>query len=245
MNTILYRSLFAKRRKTFFLLIDPEKTRDAELERTVTIADRCGVDGILVGGSLLSLPIDQTILTIKKNTGIPVLLFPGSLMQLSSHADGILLMSLLSGRNPEYLIGNHVLASRFLQDSGLEIIPTGYILVDGSHLSAVEYISNTRPIPSEKSDIVVATALAGEQLGLRLIYLEAGSGARATVQENIVNQVKQHVAVPLVVGGGIRSAGNIRNLYRAGANGVVIGTAVEENSRSLSILARVKNEFMD
>jgi len=243
MDSEIYKSLFSGDRKVFSLLIDPEKHAGDVLKRTVDSASRASVDLILVGGSLISLPIDETIVAIKSITDIPVVLFPGNLLQLSSRADGILLLSLLSGRNPEYLIGNHVLASQYLKKSGLEIIPTGYILVDGHYLSSVEYISNTRPIPSEKADIVVATALAGEQLGLKLIYLEAGSGANDQVKKEIVMQVKDNISIPLIVGGGIRTPEDIRKLYRAGANGVVVGSAVEENYHILPSLAAVKNEF--
>jgi putative glycerol-1-phosphate prenyltransferase len=243
MHAGIYKSLFADNRKVFVLLIDPEKYTTDTLKSTAEQASRVGIDLILVGGSLTSLPIDETIVALKSITNIPIVLFPGNLLQLSSRADGILLLSLLSGRNPEYLIGNHVLASQFLKKSGLEIIPTGYILVDGQYLSSVEYISNTRPIPSEKTDIVVATALAGEQLGLKLIYLEAGSGAHEGVREETVVQVRDNISIPLLVGGGIRTPEAIRKLYAAGANGVVVGTAVEKDARVLYSLAAVKKEF--
>jgi phosphoglycerol geranylgeranyltransferase len=243
MHPQLYQSLFSDNRKVFALLIDPEKYTPGTLTSTAKQASRVGVDVILIGGSITSVPIDESIIVLKSITNIPVVLFPGNLLQLSSRADGILLLSLLSGRNPEYLIGNHVLASQFLKKSGLEIIPTGYILVDGRYLSSVEYISNTRPIPSEKTDIVVATALAGEQLGLKLIYLEAGSGANDGVQEDTVLQVKKNISIPLVVGGGIRTPETIRMLYRAGANGVVVGNAVEKDPDILSDMVAVKNEF--
>lgn len=243
MNSRIYKSLFSVNRKVFALLIDPERYSAKVLKKTVEAASEALVDVILVGGSMTSLPIDQTLLAIKSITKIPVVLFPGNLLQLSNKADGILLLSLLSGRNPEYLIGNHVLASQFLKKSGLEIIPTGYILVDGHYLSSVEYISNTRPIPSEKADIVVATALAGEQLGLKLIYLEAGSGANDRVKKEIVMQVKSTITIPLIVGGGIRTPDAVREMYKAGANGVVIGTAVEDDYKLLPALAAVRNEF--
>jgi phosphoglycerol geranylgeranyltransferase len=243
MHPEIYKSLFSDNRKVFALLIDPEKYTTDSLKSTAEQASRVGVDLILVGGSLTSLPIDETIVILKGLTDIPIVLFPGNLLQLSSRADGILLLSLLSGRNPEYLIGNHVLASQFLKKSGLEIIPTGYILVDGRYLSSVEYISNTRPIPSEKTDIVVATALAGEQLGLKLIYLEAGSGANDRVREETVTQVRKNISIPLLVGGGIRTPEDVRNLYRSGAKGVVVGTAVEKDRSILTELAAVKKEF--
>jgi phosphoglycerol geranylgeranyltransferase len=236
MSSHIYKSVFA-------LLIDPEKHPARVLKATMEAAYDAKVDVIMVGGSLTSCPIDETLIAIKRISPIPVLLFPGNLLQLSCKADGILLLSLLSGRNPEYLIGNHVLASQFLKKSGLEIIPTGYILIDGHYLSSVEYISNTRPIPSEKADIIVATALAGEQLGLKLIYLEAGSGANDRVREEIVAQVKENISIPLIVGGGIRTPEDIRKLYKAGATGVVVGTAVEDDNKTLAALAAVRDEF--
>lgn len=244
MNPNIYTSLFSGNRKVFALLIDPEMHSAVILRKTIEAASDAHVDIILVGGSLTSLPVEETLVFIKNITRIPVVLFPGNLLQLSSKADGILLLSLLSGRNPEYLIGNHVLSSQFLKKSGLEIIPTGYILVDGHRLSSVEYISNTRPIPSEKPDIIVATALAGEQLGLKMIYLEAGSGASDRIREEIVTRVKENISIPLIVGGGITTPEDIRRLYSAGANGVVVGTAIENNYKVLSSLAAVRDEFL-
>jgi phosphoglycerol geranylgeranyltransferase len=243
MNSHIYNSLFLENRKVFALLIDPEKLSSAILKKTVEVASDAQVDIIMVGGSLTSLPIDETLVAIKSITQIPVVLFPGNLLQMSSKADGILLLSLISGRNPEYLIGNHVLASQFLKKSGLEIIPTGYILIDGHYLSSVEYISNTRPIPSDKADLILATALAGEQLGLKLIYLEAGSGANNRVRKEIVTRVKESITIPLIVGGGLRTPEDIRELYKAGAAGVVVGTAVEDDYKILPALAGVRIEF--
>jgi len=243
MSSSIYNNLFQGNRKIFALLIDPENQNEERLIRLLEIASKSKVDLILVGGSLTSRPIDEVIITVKLYASCPVVLFPGNLLQLSGKADGILLLSLLSGRNPEYLIGNHVLASRFLKRSGIEIIPTGYLLIDGHHLSSVEYVSNTRPIPSEKTDIIVATALAGEQLGLRLIYLEAGSGADIRIREEIVSQVRDTIAIPLIVGGGIKTPEDIRLLYRAGANAVVVGSAVEKDYTILPSLAAVRDEF--
>jgi len=244
MSSEIYNTLFRANRKIFALLIDPENQSIDKLLLTLDIASASKIDVILVGGSLTSQPIDAVIVAIKEHATCPVVLFPGNLLQLSSKADGILLLSLLSGRNPEYLIGNQVLASRFLKRSGIEIIPTGYLLIDGHHLSSVEYISNTRPIPSDKTDIIVATALAGEQLGLRLIYLEAGSGADTRIKEEVVAQVRNMVDIPILVGGGIKKPEDIRLLYKAGANGVVVGSAVEDDVSILPSLASVRNEFM-
>jgi putative glycerol-1-phosphate prenyltransferase len=243
MKPLIYKSLFKKDHKVFALLIDPEKQSLSALKKIINAAASAHVDVILVGGSLTSFPIDETLLVIKQATQIPVVLFPGNLLQLSVNADGILLLSLLSGRNPEYLIGNHVLASQFLKKSGLEIIPTGYILINSYNLTSVEYISNTRPIPSEKADIIVATALAGEQLGLKLIYLEAGSGASDVVKDDIVAQVKDNLTIPLIVGGGIKTPEDVRKLYQAGADGVIVGTAVEQDYRTMHALAAVRAEF--
>src|SRR4030042_119945 len=182
---MIYNTLIASPVKKIALLIDPDKHTDATLVKTLAVAGRAATDFILVGGSLVSKPVDHTVEIIKRASPLPVILFPGSLLQLSDKADGILLLSLISGRNPDYLIGNHVLAAHFLKKSSLEIIPTGYILIDGKTVSSVEYISNTRPIPVEKPDIVVATAIAGEMMGNKLIYLEAGSGAARNISDQI------------------------------------------------------------
>jgi phosphoglycerol geranylgeranyltransferase len=230
-------------RKTISLLIDPENQPVGSLDKTLAVAEKSLVDLILVGGSLTSLPVSDFISDLKKRTNIPVLLFPGNLLQLSDKADGILLLSLISGRNPELLIGNHVIASRFLKKSGMEIIPTGYILIGGDIRTSVAYMSNTIPIPARKSDIITATALAGEQLGMKLIYLEAGSGAKEMVSEEVVREVKRNLSIPLWVGGGIRSKHDVQKMYAAGADGVVVGTAVEEDYENLFRLAEVRKEF--
>ncbi|MBN1158526.1 MAG: geranylgeranylglyceryl/heptaprenylglyceryl phosphate synthase [Bacteroidales bacterium] len=240
---MIYNQIFESGRKIFIVLIDPEFHTVDSVRKTADTATIAGTDLILVGGSLTSRPVDNLIEAIKDSTDCPVLLFPGNLFQLSDKADGILLSSMISGRNPEYLIGNHVLISQFLKKSGLEIIPTGYLLIDGHPLSSVEYISNTRPIPADKTDIIAATALAGEQLGLKLIYLEAGSGAARPVKEHAITAIKNIVTLPLIAGGGIKTPADIRLLYKSGANGVVVGSAVENDLRILKSLARVKLEF--
>ncbi len=224
--------------KKFAVLIDPDQYTVQALIATVYAAQETGVNLILVGGSLVSDRIDATIELIKKNTDVPVVLFPGSLMQLSNKADAILLLSLISGRNPDYLIGNHVLAAPFLKKSGMEILPTGYILVGEGNGSAVEYISNTRPIPSNKHDIVVATAIAGELMGNQLIYLESGSGACKTISPELIREVKRNISIPLLVGGGIRHAVQVQEIIAAGADIVVVGNAIERDSKSLEILAK-------
>jgi len=215
--------------KIFCLLIDPENHTHSSLLRLVEEADQAHADFILIGGSLLSQTLDQSIRMIKENTGIPVVLFPGSLMQVSPHADGILFLSLISGRNPDLLIGNHVLAANMVRKSGLEVIPTGYILIGGEGVSSVEYISNTKPIPAQKTDLITATALAGELLGQRLIYLESGSGAAQPVHPQIIREVKKHVALPLAVGGGLQTPDDVHRICLAGADVVVVGNALEKD----------------
>jgi putative glycerol-1-phosphate prenyltransferase len=240
---MIYNDLIANPAKKVALLIDPDNHTDASLVKTLSVARTAAIDFVLVGGSLVSRPIDPVVEIIKKESTAPVILFPGNLLQLSEKADGILLLSLISGRNPDYLIGNHVLAAHFLKKSGLEIIPTGYILIDGKSVSSVEYISNTRPIPVEKPDIVVATALAGEMLGHKLIYLEAGSGADRRVSERVVAEVKKNIGIPLMVGGGIRNSEDVLNLYRAGADIIVIGTAAEEDPEILGEMTAVRDKI--
>jgi len=243
MDYPLFTKLFSGEKKVFALLIDPEKQSESSLRQTIEAASQSVADMILVGGSLTSFPIDDTILSIKTATRKPVVLFPGNLLQLSVHADGILLMSLISGRNPEYLIGNHVMASLYIKRSGLEVIPTGYILTGGSSFSSVEYMSNTRPIPHDKTDIIVSTALAGEQLGMKLIYLEAGSGSNGTVSTDAISRVTGEIGIPLMAGGGIKTPEDVRRLYQAGAKAVVVGTAIEQDFRVLRSLVAVKEEF--
>lgn len=215
--------------KKMALLIDPERLTIPAIIATVFAANETGVKFIFVGGSLLSTKIDTVIEIIKKNTSLPVILFPGSLMQLSAKADALLLLSLVSGRNPEYLIGNHVLAAPYIQRSQIEVIPTGYILIDGGNVTSVEYVSNTRPIPSDKTDLVVATAMAAEMLGHKLIYLEAGSGALNHVPVEVVKEVRKNISIPLIVGGGINTYEKARLIIEAGADLIVVGTAIEQN----------------
>ncbi|MBA7533796.1 Geranylgeranylglyceryl phosphate synthase [subsurface metagenome] len=223
--------------KKFALLIDPNKYTIHSLIATIFTAEESRIDLILVGGSLVNDRIDSTIEVIKKNTSIPVLLFPGSLMQLSNKVDAILLLSLISGRNPDFLIGNHVLAAPYLKKSGIEIIPTGYILV-GEGNSSVEYISNTKPVPEDKIEIAVATAIAGELIGNKLIYLESGSGADQSVNIDVIREVKRNIGIPLIVGGGIKSPYQIDEIIKAGADVVVVGNAVENNSEILESLVK-------
>ncbi len=236
---MIYNSLMLKKGKKLAVLIDPGKQGEETLFETIRIANQSKVDFILVGGSLVSGFIDDIIKTITENSKVPVILFPGNLMQLSDKADGILLLSLISGRNPDYLIGNHVLAASYLKNSGLEIIPTGYILIGTQNTSSVEYISNTKPVPACKTDLIVATAIAGELMGNKLIYLEAGSGSVNIIKRHVITEVKKNISIPLIVGGGIKTRDNIKDIFEAGADIVVVGSAVEQNPEMIKTFAQV------
>ena len=234
----------ANGRKMFALLIDPDKQNEADLLRlTEKINSPTGPDIVLVGGSLLFSNIDDTVATLKRNTQKPVVLFPGSAMQVSDRADGILLLSLISGRNPEFLIGQHVLAAPALAKSGIEVLPTGYMLIGEENYTSVRYISNTNPIPYNKTDIAVATALAGQMLGLKMLYLEGGSGAAKPVSANMIEAVRRAVSLPLIVGGGLRSAADVETALQAGADIVVVGTSIESNYALVDEIGRAVAGF--
>jgi putative glycerol-1-phosphate prenyltransferase len=237
----LYQTLIDKkdRQKSVAVLVDPDKYDEGMLQEVVQISNSSGVTFFLVGGSLLSKSVNDKVQTIKRLTNIPVFLFPGNLLQLCDNADGILFLSLISGRNPEYLIGNHVHAAPFLRNSMLEVIPTGYILLDTGATTSVEYISNTLPIPSDKPEIAVATAMAGEMLGLKLIYLEGGSGAQNIINTNIISEVKSNISVPLIVGGGIKTKQQAQSIFEAGADVIVIGNAIETKPGLLHEIAEI------
>jgi putative glycerol-1-phosphate prenyltransferase len=233
-----YNKIAAPGRK-LVLLIDPDKLKLQSIIATLHSANESGVSMIFVGGSLMGADIELTIDTIKKHTHLPVILFPGSLLQLTPKADAMLLLTLISGRNPDYLIGNHVQAAPFLKKSQIEVIPTGYILIDGGTVTSVEYVSNTKPIPSNKPDLVVATCIASEMLGHKLIYLEAGSGAKYPVPTEIICDVKKNISIPLIVGGGIKTPEQAKAAFVAGADIVVVGTAIEEDVANLQKLRSV------
>ena len=231
---MVYETILSKsKRQKVAVLIDPDKSHKSKVNETIDICQKCNVDFIMVGGSLVSTPIADFVNEIKKTCKLPVILFPGSLFQISDAADAILLLSLISGRNPEYIIGNHVIAAPFLKQSKLEIIPTGYMLIESGGSTSVQYISNTLPIPINKPDIAVATAMAGEMLGLKLIYLEAGSGALHSVPTEMIEMVKKNISVPLMVGGGIRERKQLDDIFAAGADIAVIGNSLENNPEKL------------
>jgi putative glycerol-1-phosphate prenyltransferase len=224
--------LLAKKegKKLLAVLIDPEKI---DLDNIATFFEKVHqsiATHIFVGGSTDKDNVTNTVVTaIKKTTHLPVVLFPGDVSQISQKADGILFLSLLSGRNPEYLIEQQIKSVPFLKNSSLEIISTGYILIDGQKETATQKVSNTKPIAQENTELILNTALAGEFSGKKLIYLEAGSGATMPVDANIITVVKSNLSIPLIIGGGIRTKKQLENAFNAGADLVVIGTAFEKD----------------
>jgi len=227
-----------KKAKKFAVLIDPDKTNQKKLVNIIEIASNNDVDFFFVGGSLLTNDnMELTIKTIKDHCNVPAVIFPGNTMQINKNADAILLLSLISGRNAEMLIGKHVIAAPYLKTSGLEVIPTGYMLIESGKPTAALYMSNSTPIPADKDDIAVCTAIAGEMLGLKLIYMDAGSGAVITVSEKMIAKVKQNISIPLIVGGGIRTPEQAHDVCCAGADIVVVGNAIEENIRLIENIA--------
>lgn len=228
----VYSSITKKGRKTkkFAVLLDPDKTKPKQLTEIANIASSNAVDFFFVGGSLLTNDnLDITIKTLKDKCEVPVVIFPGNTLQINKSADAILFLSLISGRNPEMLIGKHVIAAPYVKASGLEVIPTGYMLIDSGKPTAALYISNSHPIPADKADIAICTAMAGEMLGLKMIFMDAGSGGILPVSEKMVAKVKQNISIPLIVGGGIRTPAKAHDLCCAGADIIVVGNAIEEN----------------
>ena len=220
----------AQSNKAFAVLIDPDKIDDTLLLKTIDIALEAKVDFFFVGGSLVvTNTLDHIVSVIKKHCTIPVILFPGSPDQITPKADALLYLSLISGRNPELLIGQHVISAPFVKQSGLEIIPVGYMLINGGTPTTVSYISNTNPIPANKNDIATCTAMAGEMLGLKLIYMDAGSGAQHAIPAQMIQQVAKNIQIPLVVGGGITTPEKALENCLAGADIIVVGNAIEKD----------------
>ncbi len=217
-----------QRSTSLAVLIDPESTGPQQLSRLVRLATEAQVDYFFVGGSTVDHSDMVMVLEILEHQQIPVIIFPGNTNQLSNKADGLLFLSLISGRNPDLLIGKHVESVPFLRSSELELMPTGYILIDGGNKSSVAYISNTTPIPHNSIDLTIATALAGQYLGLQLIYLEAGSGAKHCVSTEMIAAVKKEISIPLIVGGGIRTPEKAKAIAEAGADVIVIGNILEK-----------------
>jgi putative glycerol-1-phosphate prenyltransferase len=217
--------------KLLAILLDPDKIQPATLPYTIQKINQSPATHIFIGGSLvLEDVIHEQIRIIKQHSNLPVIIFPGHPSQISPEADGILFLSLISGRNPDYLIGHHVEAAPILRNTDLEILPTAYILIDGGKQTAVEMVSETASLPISGIDKILHTAQAGEMLGMSLIYLEAGSGADKAVPLEVISTVSSGTSIPLICGGGITSHQQITNAYEAGADMVVIGTAFENNN---------------
>jgi phosphoglycerol geranylgeranyltransferase len=237
----IYQSLSEKKqqsKKSFAVLVDPDKVNDANMDKLISLSVDAGVDYFLVGGSLvISDYLDECVQLIKKQCNIPVILFPGSPSQVSRYADALLYLSLISGRNPELLIGQHVISAPIVRKSGLEIMSTGYMVIDGGAPTTVSYISNASPLPSDKNEIAMCTAMAGEMLGMKLIYMDAGSGARKAISENMIHKVAGCIDVPLFVGGGITTPEKAYLNCKAGADVIVVGNAIEKDPSLIKEMA--------
>jgi phosphoglycerol geranylgeranyltransferase len=234
MFTTIYHSITERKRlgkKSFAVLIDPDKVNDASMEQLIELSLEAKVDYFLVGGSLvISSYLDECLQLIKQKCSIPTIIFPGSPSQISKHADALLYLSLISGRNAELLIGQHVVSAPIVKKSGLEIMPTGYMVVDGGAPTTVSYISNASPLPADKNEIAVCTAMAGEMLGMKLIYMDAGSGAKRAITESMIEKVAKAIQIPLIVGGGIIHPEKAYLNCKAGADVIVVGNAIEKDA---------------
>lgn len=233
MKSAIYHSITEKKKqgkKSFAVLIDPDKVNKPILDELIRLSVSAKVDYLLVGGSLvISNHLDECVQHIKQHCNIPVILFPGSPSQISKYADALLYLSLISGRNPELLIGQHVVSAPFVKQSGLEIMPTGYIVVDGGAPTTVSYISNASPVPADKNEISMCTAMAGEMLGMKLIYMDSGSGAKRPISESMIEAVAKNISTPLIIGGGITDPEKAYLNCKAGADVIVVGNAIEKN----------------
>ena len=218
-------------KKSIAVLVDPDKAEDASrLHHLINLASENCIDYFFVGGSLVtSTNLSEVVKKIKDNVSLPVVLFPGNSIQIDPSADAILFLSLISGRNPELLIGQHVISAPILKNTRLEVIPTGYVLINSGKITSVAYISNTMPIPDDKYSLAACTAMAGEMLGLQLIYIDAGSGAEKEISARMISAVRKSVNIPLIVGGGINTAQKAITALEAGADLIVIGNALEKD----------------
>jgi phosphoglycerol geranylgeranyltransferase len=241
MKTPLYPILTerkSKGQKSFAVLIDPDKAPLEVLDELIALGAEAAVDFWFVGGSLVvSHQLEEQVQYLKKHSDIPVILFPGSPSQITRHADALLYLSLVSGRNADLLIGQHVLSAPLIKQSALEVLSTGYMVIDGGAPTTVSYISNATPIPANKKEIAQCTALAAEMLGMKLIYLDAGSGARTPVSEEMIAAVTAQIQVPLIVGGGITNPEKAIAASRAGADVVVVGNAIEKDRLLISSIS--------
>jgi|TARA_B100001094_G_C18183520_1_gene802330 putative glycerol-1-phosphate prenyltransferase len=237
----IYKKITVNRKankKSFALLIDPDKQNKNQLLSIIEKANDAKTDYFFVGGSLLTNDsLDLCLNTLKENSTIPIVLFPGNAMQVNDKADGILFLSLISGRNAEMLIGKQVITAPILKQSSLEVLPTGYILIDSGKPTTVSYMSNTTPIPANKNTVAACTAMAGEMLGLKLIFMDGGSGAKIPISEAMIKEVRKSISVPLIIGGGINSGKKAIANCKAGADIIVVGNAIEKNNNLITEIA--------
>jgi len=238
----LYKSILVSKnqgKKLFAILIDPDKQKNSDLLLIIKNANKSKVNYFFVGGSLLiNDNLNDCIKTIKENSKIPVILFPGNAMQINPKADGILFLSLISGRNPDLLIGKQVISAPILKQTELEIISTGYMLVDSGKPTTASYMSNTVPIPREKNAIATSTAIAGQYLGMKLIYMDGGSGAEYPITNEMIKQVSNSIDIPLIVGGGICNAKKAIENCKSGADLIVVGNAIEKDYKLIKEISK-------
>ncbi len=243
----IYKKITANRKvnkKSFALLIDPDKQNKNQLLSIIEKANDANTDYFFVGGSLLTNDsLDLCLNTLKENSTIPIVLFPGNAMQVNDKADGILFLSLISGRNAEMLIGKQVITAPILKKSSLEVLPTGYILIDSGKPTTVSYMSNTTPIPANKNTVAACTAMAGEMLGLKLIFMDGGSGAKNPISEAMIKEVRKSISVPLIIGGGINSGKKAIGNCKAGADIIVVGNAIEKDKSLITEIANAVHSY--
>ncbi|MBN1695328.1 geranylgeranylglyceryl/heptaprenylglyceryl phosphate synthase [candidate division WOR-3 bacterium] len=229
----IYQKILSKKKqkeKMLFALLDPDSENLGSLERKIELIEKSEIDFILVGGSTSwNNNFERFTEKVKSVASKAVIIFPGSAEQISSSADAILFLSLISGKNPKYLIEEQIKAAPILKKTDIEVIPTGYILLDGGRKTTVEFVSGTKPISQDDVEKIKDTAYAAQLLGMKMVYLECGSGARYPVKDEIIKRVKEYIEIPLVVGGGIKDRKEIDSKHRAGADIVVVGNALEDD----------------
>lgn len=238
------RSLYHEGNKGYAVLVDPDHYHSKPLQPFISLLKNYPPDMVFVGGSVVSsMDMQQITLQLKQTLDCPIIIFPGGKSQVVEGADGILFLSLISGRNPEYLIGQQVMAAPTVKKFNLDVLPTGYMLIDGGCTTSVGYVSNTVPLPRHDPKLASSTALAGTYLGLQLIYLEAGSGAKQAVPQQLIRRVRDEIDVPLIVGGGIRDATMAKQQWEAGADLIVVGNKLEEDPEFCQALFELKKEY--
>jgi putative glycerol-1-phosphate prenyltransferase len=232
-------------KKAFAVLVDPDKVSLQQIAEIAQLCNEALVDYLFVGGSLMvTQHLDECIQSFKMNSDIPVILFPGSPSQVSRYADALFYLSLISGRNPELLIGAHVVSAPMVKSSGLEVISTGYMVVDGGAATTVSYMSHSAPIPHDKDDIALCTAMAGEMQGKHVLYLDAGSGAKQPISESMIRKIASNTQIPLIVGGGITDPEKAYLNCKAGADVIVVGNAIEKDPSLIKQIANAVHKSM-